>query len=56
LTDGVSDNNQGKLSSVNSYKYTLDTTKMYGPRFTASTQKTFEAALNASGGNQVVTG
>ena len=48
LVNGISDNALGKLSSVNSYKYTLDTTKMYGPRFNAITQKTFEAALTAT--------
>lgn len=56
LINGVSDNSQGKLSSVNSYKYSLDTSKMYGPRFNLSTQRTFEAALNASGGSQIITG
>ncbi len=54
LVDGISDNALGKLSSVNSYKYNLDTTKMYGPRFNAITQKTFEAALTATG-NRAVT-
>lgn len=54
LSNGVSDNPSGALSSVNSYKYSIDATKMYGPRFNASTQKTFEVALSSSGGNKAV--
>ena len=38
-----------KLSSLNSYKYNLDSTKMYGPIFNARTTSTFNAALTASG-------
>ena len=58
LTDGVTDNLSGKLSSVNSYKYSLDITKMYGPRFNIKTQSTFDVALAtiSSAGNRVVTG
>jgi hypothetical protein len=39
----------GKLSSLNSYKYNLDSTKMYGPFFNARTTSTFTAALTAVG-------
>lgn len=38
----------GKLSSVNSYKYNLDTSKMYGPFFNARTTSTFNVALMAT--------
>lgn len=34
----------GELSSLNSYKYNNDATKMYGPRFSSKTQATFDAA------------
>lgn len=49
LVDAVS----GKLSSLNSYKYNLDSTKMYGPFFNARTTSTFTAALTVTG-NQTV--
>jgi hypothetical protein len=34
----------GNLSSLNSYKYNRDTTRMYGPRFSSKTQATFDVA------------
>lgn len=40
--------NSGSLSSVNSYKYSTDTSKMYGPKFDTRTRSTFNAALAAS--------
>lgn len=47
----------GSVSSLNSYKYTNDTTRMYGPKFGDKTTKTYDAALNASGSaNVIVTG
>ena len=39
--------NVGKLSSLNSYKYGRDKTKMYGPKFNDKTRNTFLAALNS---------
>lgn len=45
----------GNLSSLNSYKYNRDSTRMYGPRFNAKTQATFDAAKNVTGtGNLTV--
>lgn len=38
----------GKLSSLNSYKYNLDTTKMYGPFFGTKTAATYQVALTAN--------
>jgi len=38
----------GNLSSVNSYKYNADTTKMYGPSFGDKTLASFNAAKNAT--------
>lgn len=38
----------GKLSSLNSYKYNLDTTKMYGPFFNSRTTTSYSAALTAT--------
>lgn len=52
LSNGTSttvDAVNGKLSSLNSYKYNVDTTKMYGPFFNARTTSTFNAALTATG-------
>lgn len=40
--------NSGALSSVNSYKYSTDTSKMYGPKFDARTRSTLNAALSVS--------
>lgn len=45
----------GKLSSLNSYKYSNDSTKMYGPFFTDRTTATFNAAKTTPVGNLVVT-
>jgi hypothetical protein len=45
----------GKLSSLNSYKYNTDSTKMYGPFFNSRTTATYNAALTAVG-NQTVSG
>ena len=38
----------GKLSSVNSYKYDRDSTKMYGPFFNSRTAANYVAALSAT--------
>lgn len=46
--DGASYGLSGKLSSLNSYKYSKDSTKMYGPFFNARTLTTFAAALAAT--------
>lgn len=43
----------GTVSSLNSYGYS-GVKYMYGPDFNADTQKTFDAALANSGGNQLV--
>jgi len=40
--------NSGALSSVNSYKYSTDTSKMYGPKFDSRTRSTLNAALSVS--------
>jgi V8-like Glu-specific endopeptidase len=40
--------NSGALSSVNSYKYSNDATKMYGPKFDSRTRSTLNAALSVS--------
>jgi hypothetical protein len=40
--------NSGALSSVNSYKYSNDSTKMYGPKFDSRTRSTLNAALSVS--------
>ena len=45
--------NDGSASSLNSYKYNNDSTKMYGPKFNAKTKAVFDAALLA-GENTVV--
>lgn len=44
----------GSASSVNSYKYTNDSNKMYGPKFNASTISTFNAAELVTAPSQVV--
>ena len=52
LSNGTSttvDSVNGKLSSLNSYKYNLDSTKMYGPFFNSRTTSTFTSALTAVG-------
>ena len=43
----------GKLSSLNSYKYNKDSTKMYGPIFNARTATTFSASLGATTNTRV---
>lgn len=43
----------GSASSLNSYKYTNDSRKMYGPKFNAKTKAVFDSALLATG-NTVV--
>jgi len=45
--------NVGSASSLNSYKYGSDSTKMYGPKFNAKTLEVFYSALLATG-NTVV--
>ena len=47
-TSTAADAVNGKLSSLNSYKYNLDSTKMYGPFFNNRTTRSFEAALVAT--------
>lgn len=47
--DGLQFGASGSISSVNSYKYNRDSTKMYGPIFNDRTLKTFEAAKTAVG-------
>ena len=44
----------GSASSLNSYGYGTNSTKMYGPIFNASTLSTFNAALNISTATAVV--
>ena len=44
----ASDYSSGKVSSLNSYKYTNDLTRMYGPKFASKTTATFEAAKTNS--------
>lgn len=46
--DGIAFGQSGLLSSVNSYKYNLDSTKMYGPKFNSKTTATLAAALATS--------
>jgi len=53
LSNGLSktvDAVTGKLSSLNSYKYNNDSTKMYGPIFNERTQAAFNAAVLANPG------
>jgi len=40
--------NSGSVSSVNSYKYTNDSSRMYGPRFNTKTTQTRNAANNVA--------
>lgn len=46
----------GNLSSLNSYKYNRDTTRMYGPRFSSKTQATFDTAKTAVGSGNITVG
>ena len=48
-----STNFDGSASSVNSYKYTNNSKKMYGPKFNASTLSTFNAALEVTSATAV---
>jgi len=48
--------NSGNLSSLNSYKYNRDATKMYGPRFSSKTQATFDTAKTAVGIGNITVG
>jgi hypothetical protein len=43
----------GTVSSLNSYKYTLDKNHMYGPKFNSNTQATFNLANSSTSGNLV---
>jgi hypothetical protein len=47
LTSFASSGDAGVLSSVNSYRYGFSSA-MYGPKFNATTQATWNAALNAT--------
>ena len=49
-----STNFDGSASSVNSYKYRDNSTKMYGPKFNSNTLSTFNAALIVSTATTVV--
>ena len=49
-----STNFDGSASSVNSYKYTNNSNKMYGPKFNSNTLSTFDAALIVSTATAVV--
>ncbi|HUR01928.1 MAG TPA: hypothetical protein VM347_05270 [Nonomuraea sp.] len=44
----------GTVSSLNSYKYTIDKSRMYGPKFNGNTQATYSTALTTTSGNVVV--
>ena len=46
----------GNLSSLNSYKYNNDATRMYGPRFSSKTQATFDTAKTAVGIGNITVG
>jgi V8-like Glu-specific endopeptidase len=46
----------GNLSSLNSYKYNRDSTRMYGPRFSSKTQATFDTAKTAVGIGNITVG
>lgn len=52
-TDGAAFGSGGKLSSLNSYKYNTDSTKMYGPIFNARTSTTFTTSLSATTNTRV---
>jgi hypothetical protein len=45
--------NSGSLSSVNSYKYNNDSTKMYGPMFNDRTTATYQAALTSTASGNI---
>lgn len=50
----LSDLTAGNVSSVNSYKYTNDPTRMYGPKFGDKTGATFNAAKAATGSLDII--
>jgi len=52
-TDGLAFGSGGKLSSLNSYKYKTDPSKMYGPFFNARTSTTFATSLTATTNTRV---
>lgn len=55
LSSLSSDSTSGSVSSVNSYKYTNDANSMYGPKFNAKTDATFNSAkINFSGTTDVI--
>jgi V8-like Glu-specific endopeptidase len=43
----------GSVASLNSYKYSNDSSHMYGPVFNANTQDTLNLALSSTSGNRV---
>lgn len=51
--DGLTFGNSGAISSVNSYKYNRDSTKMYGPMFNSRTTATFNVAKSATSNTRV---
>ena len=51
--DGLVFGQSGAISSVNSYKYNRDSTKMYGPFFNTRTTATFNAAKTAASNTRV---
>ena len=50
----LSNLSSGLVSSVNSYKYTNDALRMYGPKFGVKTTATFNAAKAATGSTDVI--
>jgi hypothetical protein len=50
----LSNLSSGLVSSVNSYKYTTDNSRMYGPKFGTKTTATFNAAKAATGSTDVI--
>lgn len=52
-TDGLDFGSAGKLSSLNSYKYNTDSTKMYGPFFNTRTATTFNTSLTVNTNTRV---
>lgn len=55
LSSLATDSTSGTVSSVNSYKYNIDTKSMYGPRFNIKTDATYNSArTNISGTTDVI--
>jgi len=50
----LSNLSSGVVSSVNSYKYTNDASRMYGPKFNSKTDSTFSAAKAATGFTDII--